>query len=196
MISLRVLHPRFTGDHTISWCIAHTFRVSGEAPVFAIIAALDELPSTTDMPTPSWRRLIPTWMDYRKRSSRLDETECTSCRVEELPRSISNSTRPKAEAAARPEDPGPARLSKASKQSEVSPQSSFLGEGVPDVSPSFQTESRYSPLPHITDNCAHHRRESLSLVSIPRPPTVCKSQGLFLFSDHDELFVQKSVFVE
>jgi hypothetical protein len=39
-------------DHALLQCIIHMLKRSGEAPVFVIVDALDELPNATGMPSP------------------------------------------------------------------------------------------------------------------------------------------------
>jgi hypothetical protein len=43
---------RHPSDDALLQCIIHMLKHSGEAPVFIVLDALDELPNTTGMPTP------------------------------------------------------------------------------------------------------------------------------------------------
>jgi hypothetical protein len=43
---------QYPGDDALLKCVTHMLKLSGEAPVFVIFDALDELPNTTDIPSP------------------------------------------------------------------------------------------------------------------------------------------------
>ena len=43
---------QYPGDDALLQCIIQMLKISGEAPVFVIVDALDEMPNTTGMPSP------------------------------------------------------------------------------------------------------------------------------------------------